>query len=408
MLVALPERDRDRDLVLVADVTLETMPEMTRPVERQDQAPEVADFVLPDIAAPMVETDPGDPPDQDAAPVATVQDFVQDPSQQDEAADMSAVRSRVAEPEVQTETDAPEESAPEPPMPTLALPGAGIDDRTESPKGPQLSAPSSPRDAPAAFKPPAPPSRATPAPEETPPTEQAPDATEIAEQQEQSAPEQAAQVPAAEADSGAEDGTALRQARPPRPRPQDFQQRLAEAAQERRAREQAEARAIAEAEEEQRAREEAEARAIAEALAEVEAEAEAAQQTTEQPAEAPADTGVEQATDLPQGPPMTQAEVEGLKLQVAQCWRLPEGVAGAEDLRVVLSVELDPTGSIVGEPRLIEPASAQSRAVLSAFEAARRAILRCQGAGFELPRDKYAQWRSLELVFDPQGVLARW
>ena len=37
LLVALPERDRDRDLVLVADVTLETMPQMTRPVERQDE-----------------------------------------------------------------------------------------------------------------------------------------------------------------------------------------------------------------------------------------------------------------------------------------------------------------------------------------------------------------------------------
>ena len=394
LLVAIPTHDRDRDLVLVADVTLESMPEMTQPVEQEDQAPEVADVVMPDIVAPSVETDAGEQPEEDVAPVATVQDFVEDPSEQDAAADMSAVRTRVAEPDVQTETEAPEESAPEPPMPTLALPGSGIDDRTERPKGPRLSAPASPRSAPAAFKPPAPPSRAEPAPEETPATEETPDATEMAEQQDQAAPEESSNVPAAEEEAGAEEGIALKQARPPRPRPKDFQQRIAAAAQAERAAE-------------ERAREEAEAREIAEALAEAAAEPEA-EQPSEQPAAAP-ETSVERAAaDVPQGPPMTAAEIQGLKVQVQRCWRLPEGLVGAEDLRVVLAVELDPTGQILGEPRLIEPANAQSRPIISAFEAARRAILRCGYDGFDLPRDKYQQWRNLELVFDPQGVLARW
>ncbi len=37
----------------------------------------------------------------------------------------------------------------------------------------------------------------------------------------------------------------------------------------------------------------------------------------------------------------------------------------------------------------------------SAYEAARRAILRCQGEGFPLPAEKYEQWRMQELTFDP-------
>lgn len=391
LLFAIPQPERDRELMVVSDVTLESMPAFE---PQREQAPEIQDITLPEIEAPAVDPDAGETPDEDIAPVATVQDFVEDPSERDAAADLSAVAARLIQPEVAVDVDAPEESAPEQQVPILALPGTGLDNRTESPKGPTLSAPSAPRSAPAAFKPPAPPSRATPAPEETPPTEAVPDATETAEQQEETAPEESSDVPVAEQESGAEEGIALKQARPPRPRPKDFQQQLAAAAEQRE-------------QEERRAAEEAEARAVAEALAEAEAEraaAAAAQRETE------AETSVERsaAADVPVGPPMTEAEVEGLKLQVARCWRLPEGVAGAEELRVVLSVELDPTGSVVGDPKLIEPANPQSRAIQSAYGAARRAILRCQGSGFDLPREKYQQWRNLELVFEPRGVLARW
>ena len=42
-----------------------------------------------------------------------------------------------------------------------------------------------------------------------------------------------------------------------------------------------------------------------------------------------------------------------------------------------------------------------------AFEAARRAILRCGASGYDLPADKYDQWREVEITFDPSGMRLR-
>ena len=43
-------------------------------------------------------------------------------------------------------------------------------------------------------------------------------------------------------------------------------------------------------------------------------------------------------------------------------------------------------------------------AVQAAFEKARRAILRGSANGFNLPPDKYDQWRDIEMVFNPDGM----
>ncbi len=43
----------------------------------------------------------------------------------------------------------------------------------------------------------------------------------------------------------------------------------------------------------------------------------------------------------------------------------------------------------------------------SAFEAARRAILRRQSDGFPLPPEKFEQWRLVEMSFDPSRMAIR-
>lgn len=39
-----------------------------------------------------------------------------------------------------------------------------------------------------------------------------------------------------------------------------------------------------------------------------------------------------------------------------------------------------------------------------AFEAARRAILRCGATGYDLPAEKYGQWRDIEMTFNPEKM----
>ena len=43
-------------------------------------------------------------------------------------------------------------------------------------------------------------------------------------------------------------------------------------------------------------------------------------------------------------------------------------------------------------------------AAKQAFEAARRAIVRCGSDGFPLPTEKYGWWKQIEIVFDPNKM----
>jgi hypothetical protein len=70
---------------------------------------------------------------------------------------------------------------------------------------------------------------------------------------------------------------------------------------------------------------------------------------------------------------------------------------------VTLGFELDPAGRVVSGPSLIEDSGGSDAAVRTAYEAARRAILRCQRGGFPLPAEKYEQWREVEMTFDAGG-----
>ena len=38
------------------------------------------------------------------------------------------------------------------------------------------------------------------------------------------------------------------------------------------------------------------------------------------------------------------------------------------------------------------------------YEAARRAILRCGTKGYDLPQEKFGQWRDIEMTFNPEKM----
>ena len=400
------DEDRLRDVDRTTNVSLVEAPAPEAP---NDQAPEVQEIELANIQAPSFDIDVGDPPDVDVAPTVSDSDIIEAPSARDTEADLTALTEEVAQPEVAVRIDAPEESAPEPVVPQMVLPGtSGLDTRNEAPRGPQLSSPAAPRQAPriSTFSAPPPPKPAKPAEEEVAAVEETPDPAPVEEQpepQEEAVPEEATTEPSPDPESGAEEeeGIALRRAPPPRKRPENFAQQVEQAA------------AAAAAQELQEELENELARQIERTLEEAQEQQEqdTAQTGTEEPtpeeqqqaADAPAPV-----PDVPVGPPLTAGEKDALRVSVQRCWNVPAGLEGAEGLRVVLAVELDPDGRVIGQPRLIEPASVDRREIRIAFEAARRALLRCQGSGYPLPREKYEQWRDLEVGFDPSGMLARW
>ena len=54
--------------------------------------------------------------------------------------------------------------------------------------------------------------------------------------------------------------------------------------------------------------------------------------------------------------------------------------------------------------RLASSSGGAEVAARQAFEAARRAIIRCGSRGFELPVEKYGQWQEIEMTFNPERM----
>jgi hypothetical protein len=107
----------------------------------------------------------------------------------------------------------------------------------------------------------------------------------------------------------------------------------------------------------------------------------------------------------PVGPPITAGEKDALIVDVKQCWNV--GALSSDALRttVTLSVEMRPDGHpIIGSIKLVDSAGGTGAAVDQAFEAGKRAIVRCGSDGFPLPSDKYAQWKTIEIDFNPEKM----
>ncbi|MFO7758448.1 MAG: energy transducer TonB [Roseovarius sp.] len=118
------------------------------------------------------------------------------------------------------------------------------------------------------------------------------------------------------------------------------------------------------------------------------------------------DTG--QGTERPSGPPLTGGERDALRVAVQECWNV--GSLSSEALRtsVVVAVSMTRDGQPeIGSIRLAGSSGGGDAAAKQAYEAARRAIIRCGSDGFDLPAEKYDQWRDIEMTFNPESMRIR-
>ena len=105
------------------------------------------------------------------------------------------------------------------------------------------------------------------------------------------------------------------------------------------------------------------------------------------------------------GPPITAGEKDALIVDVKQCWNV--GALSSDALRttVTLSVNMRPDGHPdIGSIKLVGSSGGTGAAVDQAFEAGKRAIVRCGSDGFPLPADKYARWKTIEIDFNPDKM----
>ncbi|KEP68269.1 energy transducer TonB [Thioclava dalianensis] len=118
------------------------------------------------------------------------------------------------------------------------------------------------------------------------------------------------------------------------------------------------------------------------------------------PAPGPGGTG-----SAPTGPPITAGEKDALIVDVKRCWNV--GALSSDALRttVTLSVQMQPDGHpIISSIKLVGSSGGSGSAVDQAFEAGKRAIVRCGADGFPLPPEKYARWKTIEIDFNPDKM----
>lgn len=107
----------------------------------------------------------------------------------------------------------------------------------------------------------------------------------------------------------------------------------------------------------------------------------------------------------PSGPPMTSGERDALRVGVQRCWNVGSLSSDALQTTVVVGVEMNEDATpITGSIRLISHSGGSEASARQAFETARRAIIRCGASGYDLPRDKFGQWREIEMTFDPSNM----
>jgi hypothetical protein len=110
----------------------------------------------------------------------------------------------------------------------------------------------------------------------------------------------------------------------------------------------------------------------------------------------------------PVGPPLSAAQRDGFRLAVAGCWNVGSLSNAAQATTVVVGFDMNRDGRpVAGSLQLVSYNGTSQAAAQQAYEAARRAILRCGTNGYDLPVESYERWQQVELVFNPEGMRLR-
>ncbi len=101
------------------------------------------------------------------------------------------------------------------------------------------------------------------------------------------------------------------------------------------------------------------------------------------------------------GQELSVSEMDALRGQIQRCWQIVPGMADGADVRVQVTMRLNRSGEIDGQPSVqASGGSEQTRRVLAG--GARRAVLRC--APYNLPAEKYETWADVIVNFDPSKM----
>ena len=105
---------------------------------------------------------------------------------------------------------------------------------------------------------------------------------------------------------------------------------------------------------------------------------------------------------------LSASEADRLRLAIQQCWNIGTLSTEAQQVTVTVGFSMTPSATIEqGSVYIVDSSAGSDGAITQAFQAARRAIIRCDRDGYGLPPEKYEAWRDVEITFNPEGMRLR-
>jgi len=101
--------------------------------------------------------------------------------------------------------------------------------------------------------------------------------------------------------------------------------------------------------------------------------------------------------------PLSISEIDLVRQQIGQCWSLPAGAKGAENMNIEIAVNMNPDGT-VRDARINNKGLDADPFLRTMAESALRAVLNRRCQPFKLPREKFDRWRTMTLIFNPKEM----
>jgi len=134
------------------------------------------------------------------------------------------------------------------------------------------------------------------------------------------------------------------------------------------------------------------------------------QEPTDQPPQPQTKTPPHRATgaQAPISANLTASEMAALTAQLRRCWNPPSTVKDAQTLTVDVNVTVNPDRTLAGAPSVDDQGRMSSDpAFRAAALAAMRALRNPACSPLDLPPDKYEEWQSISIRFDPKDMLGQ-
>lgn len=104
------------------------------------------------------------------------------------------------------------------------------------------------------------------------------------------------------------------------------------------------------------------------------------------------------------GPVLTATQIDLIRQTIRKCWHFPAGLKNAEELSVEIRMELSKDGSVKSAEIVDKKRLNSDPDFKIAAENAYRAVLDPECSPLPLPREKYDEWKDLELTFNPKDM----